>query len=457
MSKNRSQKTPITVGFISLGCPKNTVDSETMLAKIGQAGFLLSPDLESDVIIINTCGFIAPAKEEALEIIQEAVQKKKQKKIKKIIVTGCLSERMGTELLKETPQIDAIVGLGQRDHISQIIHNTLKQPKKSESLHYLQPSESPIHDDKDRLLINPPHWAYLRISEGCGRKCSFCTIPAIRGPFRSKPLEMILDEARQLVRSGVIELNLIAQDTNSYGRDLGIKNGLVTLISELDKIEKLQWLRLMYLYPSAIDQPLIDAIAQSPKVVHYIDMPIQHISNPILKAMRRTDTREHTTALVDTLRSKMPDVVLRTTVIVGFPGETESQFNELLDFIRRAQFDALGGFTYFAESGTPAADLPDQVPEEIKHRRLDTLMLAQQQIAFEKARSRIGRNLRVLIDTIEETNAIGRYYGQAPHIDSVCIIQNNTAPPGTFIEARVTDTQDYDLIVEQIPADPLQP
>lgn len=450
MSKKSKPDTAVTVGFVSLGCPKNTVDSETMLARIGQAGFILTGDLEADVLIVNTCGFIAPAKEEALDIIRTAVRKKKKGRIRKIIVTGCLSQRMGGALLDEIPQIDAVVGLGQRDDIVQIIQNALTSPQDvSNSPIYLQPSPRPILDDRDRLLINPSHWAYLRISEGCSRGCSFCTIPAIRGRFRSKPLETVLDEARQLVAAGVVELNLIAQDTNSWGRDLGLKNGLPVLITRLRQIENLRWIRLMYLYPAAIDDELIDAVAQSPKVVHYIDMPIQHIDNAVLKAMHRSDTREHTIELIDTLRRRMPDVVLRTTVIVGFPGETDRQFDQLLDFIRWARFDALGAFSYFAESGTPAADLPDQVPDTIKHRRLNALMTAQQQIAFEKARAMVGRQLTVLVDTPADGGpATGRYYGQAPHIDSLCLIQSGSTKPGEFINACVVDTKDYDLIVE---------
>jgi ribosomal protein S12 methylthiotransferase len=453
MSKKTKPNTTVTVGFVSLGCPKNTVDSESMLARIGQAGYILSGDIEADVVIVNTCGFIAPAKEEALEVIRQAVRKKKKGRVRKIIVTGCLPQRMGDALLDEVPEIDAIVGLGQRDRIAEIIGNVLKSPEDiSKSRSFLQPSASVIHDDRDRLLINPLHWAYLRISEGCGRQCSFCTIPAIRGKFRSKPMEMVLSEARQLAGAGVIELNLIAQDTNSYGRDLGIKDGLVTLIRELEKIENLEWIRLMYLYPSAIDQPLIEVMAEGRKVVRYIDMPIQHIDNAILKTMRRADTKEHTIELINTLRGRMPDVVLRTTVIVGFPGETDEQFEELMEFIRWARFDALGAFSYFAESGTPAAGLPDQVPDVIKQRRLDALMTAQQEIAFEKARGMVGRELKVLADTAgDDGPATGRYYGQAPHIDSVCIIKNAAPPPGQFIRARVIDAQDYDLIIERIP------
>jgi ribosomal protein S12 methylthiotransferase len=448
---NRSiSNRPKTVGFVSLGCPKNTVDSEAMLAQIGQAGFILTGDLQADIVIVNTCGFIEPAKQEALEVIRQAVKQKKKGRLGKLVVAGCLPERMGTALLEEVPQIDAIIGLGQRDRIVSIIQTLLESSdKKPAGRSFLRQADSPIFDDRERLLISPSHWAYLRISEGCSRHCSFCTIPSIRGKFRSKPLDWVLSEARQLAEHGVLELNLIAQDTTSYGRDLGMKNGLITLINELGKIDKLRWIRLMYLYPAAVDEALIDAIATNPKIVHYIDIPIQHINNTILQAMHRADTKEHTADLISLLRKKIPDIVLRTTVIVGFPGETDAQFQELLDFIQWAKFDALGAFPYFAEAGTPAAELPGQVLQPAKQQRLDTLMLTQQQIAFQKAQQLVGQEITVLADGRDENgNLVGRYYGQAPQIDSVCLIQSPSIEPGQFIQARVIGRKDYDLIVK---------
>lgn len=451
MNKKRKKDNPVTVGFISLGCPKNTVDSEVMLARIGQAGFVLTGDLQADAVIINTCGFIEPAKQEALEVIRQAVKEKKKGRIGKIIVAGCLSQRMGPALLEEIPQIDAVVGLGRREQIVEILQSVLQTPSEEPAgRQFLQPSSEIIFEDRERLLINPSHWAYLRISEGCSRGCSFCTIPAIRGKFRSKPIDFILSEAKQLAEHGVLELNLIAQDTTSYGRDLGLKNGLITLIKELEKIEKIQWLRLMYLYPASIDQALIDKIAQSPKVVHYVDIPIQHINNQILRSMHRPDTKEHTLELLIRLRQAIPDIVLRTTVIVGFPGETDEQFEELLDFLRTAQFDALGAFPYFAEPGTPAAELAEQIPDALKQERLEEVMLTQQEIAFEKADAMKGKELTVLVDeTDERGHLIGRFYGQAPQIDSVCLIQNASSDSiGQFIRTRVRGRRDYDLLVE---------
>jgi ribosomal protein S12 methylthiotransferase len=307
-----------------------------------------------------------------------------------------------------------------------------------------------IHDDRGRLLITPGHWAYLRISEGCDRRCSFCTIPAIRGRFRSKPMEMVLDEARELADNGAVELSIIAQDSNYYGRDLKLQNGLVKLAAELEKLETLRWIRLMYLYPSGIDEPLLEAMAQSKKVLHYVDMPIQHISDRILSCMRRADTREKNVHLIERLKALIPDAVLRTTVIVGYPGETEAEFEELLDFMRWARFDALGCFAFSAEAGTPAAQLAGQIPEAVKQERVDRLMQTQQTLAFEKMDAQIGRPLTVMVDENGPDGGIGRYYGQAPHIDSVCLIEDSTDEPGTFIQTRITGRHGYDFCVKKI-------
>ena len=450
MSKN-SKKRSVTVGFVALGCPKNMVDSESMLARIGQADYILSPDPDNaDVCVINTCGFIAPAKEEALEAIRQAVAQKKAGCIKKIVVAGCLSERMGETLADEVPGIDAVVGLGQRDHIAEIIADCMNAKKVPAAKTYMESAGIDIHDDRGRLLITPQHWAYLRISEGCNRKCAFCTIPAIRGAFRSKPMEMVLNEAKELVDFGAVELSIIAQDSNYYGKDMGLKNGLSTLIAEMEKLPSLQWLRLMYLYPAGIDDDLVRTIVDSEKVVPYIDMPIQHINNDILKSMRRADTKEHTIKLIEKLRATIGDVTLRTTIITGYPGETEEQFAELLDFVKWAQFDALGCFPFFAEVDTPAAVLASQVPDDVKDDRTDRLMSLQQAVIFDKMDRRIGSELTVLVDETQDDEAVGRHAGQAPHIDSICRIQNCTAGPGQFIQTKITARDDYDFIVEQI-------
>jgi ribosomal protein S12 methylthiotransferase len=451
-----------TVGFVALGCPKNIVDSERMLAEIAKAGFLITtkPDSsnawQADVIVVNTCGFIAPAKAEALKAIKHAIDCKHKGSVKKVIVAGCLPQRLGTELFKEANGIDAIVGLGQRDAIAHIIKKIIRQTddgqvRSKQPASFLGQSPHAISDDRVRLLITPRHWAYLRISEGCNHRCSFCTIPAIRGPFRSKPKKLILDEAAELVSAGVVELNIIAQDTTNYGRDLKIKNGLGKLVKKLEKIAGLAWIRLMYLYPARVTNQLIETVAESKKIVHYFDIPIQHINDKILKGMRRGDTKEHICSLIEKLRTSIPDAVLRTTMIVGFPGETDRQFNELLDFVKRAEFDALGAFKYYPESGTVAAEMPSQVPDKVKRQRLKELMLTQQKIVFAKNKKRIGSKLACIVDSVEPKNAArGRFYGQAPDIDSICLVKNCSANPGQFINTRVVGTKGYDIIVEQI-------
>jgi len=444
----KNRRRPITVGFVALGCPKNMVDSEKMLAEIAQSGFLITAEpYEADVVVINTCGFIAPAKAEALEVIGLALDGKKRGVVKKVIVAGCLSQRLGTELFRLADGIDVVVGLGRRDDIARIISEALNCES---TLSYLDYCGKSVSDDSARLLITGGHWAYLRISEGCDHRCSFCTIPEIRGTFRSKPQEQILAEATELVRAGVVELNIIAQDTAYYGRDLGIKDGLAGLLEELEKIDGLKWIRVMYLYPAGINERLIEVFAASEKIVHYVDMPIQHINDRILKDMCRPDRAEQICHLIEKLRRAVPDVILRTTLIVGFPGETEGQFGELLEFIKWAQFDALGCFEYYPESGTLAAEMPAQIPESVKQQRLEALMLAQQQIVFAKNKGRVGTELTCLVDSFDDDRvAKGRFYGQAPDIDSACIIRDCSAEPGQFVKVKVVDTKDYDLLVQQ--------
>ncbi len=442
-------KKTITVGFIALGCPKNIIDSERMLAEIGQAGFLIATELaDSDVIVINTCGFITPAQQEALEAIEQAVKYKKQGNVKKVVVAGCLSERLKDKLFEKADGIDAIVGLGQRDDIAAIIGKTLNSEKPAA---YLKPSCDAITDDRSRLLITAQHWAYLRISEGCNHNCSFCTIPAIRGRFRSKPQEQILAEAEELASAGVVELNIIAQDTTNYGKDLKIRDGLAKLLKELEKIKRFEWIRLMYLNPSGITDGLIETVANSKKIVRYFDIPVQHINNKILKDMYRPDTKESICKLIEKIRNAMPDAVLRTTVIVGFPGETDEQFTELLNFVKWAQFDALGCFKYYPEVDTKAAEMQGQSSEPEKEQRLKELMLTQQQIAFARNKKRIGMQLKCLVDSVgSKKNGNGRYYGQAPEIDSMCVVKNCRVPIGSFIETKVIAAKGYDLIVKQI-------
>lgn len=455
--KNNEQ--PVTVGFVALGCPKNIVDSEKMLALIAQAGFVIDYDADNaDVVVINTCGFIQPAVDEATEAITRALTRKRKGKVKKVVIAGCLPERMKEKLLEKFPRADAVVCLGARDNIADVIKNLLSG---SAEKFYASPADwlSSTQKDTGRLLINSAHWAYLRISEGCDMNCSFCTIPAIKGKFRSKPLNEIIAEANQLADAGVVEISIIAQDSTNYGHDKGEKacgelvesKGLVKIISEMEKIEKLKWIRLMYLNPFGISDALIEAIAKSKKVVHYIDMPIQHINDEILKVMHRPDTKEKITQLIEKLRKSIPDVILRTTVIVGFPGETNEQFEELLDFIKWARFDDLGCFTFWPEEGTRAAQLPDRIPQNIKNDRQERLMIAQQEIVFEKNKTRKEQIIECLIDeNYRDGQSIGRFYGQAPHIDSVCLIDNCPDPPGSIIKIKITGYKDYDLFAKRI-------
>jgi ribosomal protein S12 methylthiotransferase len=458
----------VTVGFVALGCPKNVVDSEKMLAHIAEAGFLITADPgRADVVVINTCGFIEPARLESLDAIAEALANKRQGRVKKVIVAGCLSQRLGRELLGQASEIDAVVGLEHRDAIARIIRAALV----SEAARvYHGPSGPTTLDDRVRLRIGPAHSAYLRISEGCSHRCSFCTIPAIRGPFRSKPEAMVLAEAQELAESGAVELNVIGQDTTRYGRDLQRRDGLAALLDALEQVPGVAWLRLLYAYPTGITDRLLETIARRGKVVPYLDIPMQHAHDRILAAMRRPDRQEGLRRLLERLRTAVPDIVLRTTLIVGFPGETPDEFRTVLDFVRWARFDALGAFPYFREAGTPAAELPDQVPEEVKQARLEELMLTQQEIAFDRNKERIGSRLVCLVEDAgghrpgdrrpraegrgkrRSPSALGRgrFYGQAPDIDGICLIRNGSTPAGRFLEARVVGTQGYDLVVEQI-------
>ncbi len=444
-------KNIIRVGFIALGCPKAVVDSEKMLADIAQANLVITADPdEADVVVINTCGFIEPAKTEAFEVIKHSLECKNRGTVDKVVVAGCLSERMGDELFEQLPGIDAVVGLGQRDNLPDIIKKIIQEKETGIFLEHCDKCPA----DDTRLLLSPGHWAYLRISEGCDHRCSFCTIPMIRGRFRSKPPENVIAEARQLVESGAVELNLIAQDTAYYGTDIKMRHGLVKLIAELDKISGLDWIRLLYIYPERISDRLIETINYSEKTLPYLDIPIQHINSDILKRMRRPDTSEKLHRLIEKLREQIPGLVLRTTVIVGFPGETQSQFEELLEFVEWAKFDALGCFRFYGEAGTDAADMPGQIPDDIKAERLEQIMLKQQEIAFEKNTRKKNQRLKVLVDhqaeQQQDSPAVGRYYGQAPDIDSVCLINNCSVQAGNFIEAEVVGSRDYDLIVRQL-------
>ena len=438
------------VAFISLGCAKNLVDSEKMLGQLAEAGCVLTDENDAEVIVINTCGFLAAARAEADEVIREAVELKQGGSEPRVVVVGCLVQRDGKALLDRIPEIDALVGVHRRDDVVRAVLGATR-PQRTPDL-YLGDYHTYTQLDTARLRLTPEHYAYLRIGEGCNQKCTFCTIPAIRGPLHSKPLPAILEEARELVADGTVELNLIGQDTTSYGTDIGYEPGLAGLLRELNGQIDAPWIRLLYVYPSVFTDEMIETLAECDRVCKYVDIPLQHISDRILKAMHRRVTRAETERLLDQLRRTIPGLTLRTTLIAGFPGETEEQFEELLDFVRTAGFDALGVFPYSLEPDTPAGRMKNQLPTELIHERVDRLMQAQQQVAFARAEARIGERLRVLVDEqVGDELVLGRHAGQAPEVDSVTYIERCSAEPGTFVEVRCHGRQDYDLVAR--PAD----
>ncbi len=430
------------VSIVSLGCPKNLVDSERICAILAEGGCVVgAPPEEADVIVINTCGFIQDARTESMEMIRQAVEQKRTGRAGRVVVAGCLVNRDGSDLLGAPAGIDAIVGVNDREQILQAVLGQGPGARLS--------PPGPACSDAGRFRLTPPHTAYLRIAEGCSRRCTFCTIPAIRGPYRSKPPEMVLAEAAELAADGAVEMNVIAQDTTSYGCDLDGPD-LAGLLGQLDRIEGVEWIRLLYTYPLRFDRKLIDAMTAAEHVVPYVDMPLQHICTEILRRMGRSVGRETIVELLDGLRQALPGICLRTTMIVGFPGETERQFQELLEFIRDQRFEALGAFAYSPEPGTPAAEMPDPVPEATKAARLEAIMKAQQEISQAGNAARVGTELDVLVDGIDADGyCFGRHAGQAPDIDGICYLSEHL-PPGRLVRARVVQAGDYDLVVEPV-------
>jgi ribosomal protein S12 methylthiotransferase len=452
-----------TVAFVSLGCPKNLVDSERMLGLLAQDGLVLTPDAtQADAIVINTCGFLEASKTESMSEIHDAIRLKTEGKCKRVVVAGCLVQRHKTKLLAEAPGIDKLVGVFDREHITQAVRG-VSNPD-SESGHYLGRYHSldgtrlPIfEDDRARLRLTPRHYAYLRISEGCNQGCAFCTIPSIRGPMRSKSLSQILAEARELAADGAVELNLIGQDTTSYGSDIGYEPGLAGLVRALDReLSDVHWLRLMYAYPSCFTDDMIRAIADSDRMVKYIDMPLQHIDDEILTRMRRRVTRRQIEVLLEKLRQWIPGITIRTTFIAGSPHETESQHQELVKFVRDFGFDMMGVFPYSAEPGTSMGRMTEQLPDEVKQARVEELMLAQQEVAFAKAKAAKGKTMDVLLDRVRDgrssTEWIGRHPGQAPDIDSVTFVSGSSLHAGQIVQTRITGAKGYDLVAQELTA-----
>ena len=458
MSKRKPPTGPVTtIGFISLGCPKNLVDSEKMLGLLAEEGLVITNDpADADAIVINTCGFLQAAKDESLKAIRDAAKFKKTGRCQRIIVAGCLAQRYQTKLLEEAPEIDRLVGVFDRNSIVSAVRGETNTAKEHGHFlgkyHQLKQLEKVVtlEADQGRMRLTPRHYAYLRVSEGCNQGCSFCTIPSIRGPMRSKPIERILDEARELAGDGCKELNLIGQDTTSYGQDIGYAPGLSGLLRTLDKeLSDIPWIRLMYAYPSCFTDDMIRAIADSPRILKYIDMPLQHINDDMLKVMRRRVTRSQTETLLHKLREWVPGITIRTTFIAGSPGETDAQFHELLQFIKDFQFDMLGVFPFSPEPGTAMGRLENQVPDKVKKQRVKHLMLAQQEIAFAKAAAMKGKHIQVMVDRLADSDGddfIARSSAQAPEIDSITLVQDRKLKPGQLLNVEITGANGYDLI-----------
>lgn len=437
-----------TYAFVSLGCPKNLVDSEKMLGSLSMDGYALVSDPDgADFVIVNTCGFIESSRAESRSVIQEMLDLKRAGKTRGVIVAGCLPQRLEADggLLKEMPDIDHVVGVFGRDEIARVADRLIGGAREQREL--FRPAPIKALNDQSRLRITPAHYAYLKISEGCDRTCTFCSIPSMRGRHVTKPIEMVLEEARELVNDGVRELILVAQDTTYYGMDLYGEVRLAALLRELEKIEELDWIRLMYLYPINFSDELIDVIAESSRILPYLDMPLQHISSPVLKRMQRRVNSEQTRELVARIRERIPNVVLRTTFITGFPGETDAQFEELKQFVKETRFERMGVFTYSLEPGTPAVKLDGHLPQEVMEARRNELMELQQEIAFEHADRMIGYELDVMIDEeVGEGVYVGRTFADAPEIDSNVIVTGAELEIGDLVPVEILERQDYDLV-----------
>ncbi len=436
------------IGLISLGCPKNQVDAEHMLALMDEAGHTIVDYVDGcDVVIINTCGFIDDAKKEAIENILDTVELKKEGLVKKIIVTGCLAQRHKEEIVREIPEVDAVIGIGANGKILDVIEDVMVSPTCIESF----PPQSELPLDGQRILTTPEHWAYLKISDGCSNRCTYCTIPSIRGDMRSRKMENIIDEAKQLAEIGIKELIIVAQDTTSYGLDLYGELKLPALLDELCEVDGIEWIRLLYCYPDRITDELIATMKNQEKIVHYIDLPLQHANDRILKAMNRRGTSDEIRNTIEKLRAEIPDVVIRTTFIVGFPGEDDEAFEDLAEFINEIEFDRLGCFSFSAQEGTPAYDMEDQVEDDVKLNRGDIIMQDQLAIMEEKNNEKIGNTYKTIVEEYDSytDSYIGRTYMDAPEIDSVVkFTSSENLEIGDFAYVTIFDFDEYDLIGE---------
>lgn len=436
--------------FISLGCDKNLVDSEVMLGLLASKGYqIVDDETQADVIVVNTCSFIHDAKEESIQTILEMAEYKKEGRLKALVVTGCLAQRYQQEILDEIPEVDAVLGTTAYDKIIDVVEEALEGHANVviEDIDAL-----PLVDSK-RLVTTGGHYAYLKIAEGCDKHCTYCIIPKLRGNFRSVPMERLVKEAEELVEQGVKELILVAQETTLYGKDIYGEKSLHKLLKRLCEIDGLYWVRVLYCYPEEIYDELIQVMKEEEKICNYLDLPIQHASDAILKRMGRRTSRQQLIDLVEKLRREIPDITLRTTLITGFPGETEEDHEELMEFVDQMEFDRLGVFTYSAEDNTPAAAMPDQVPEEVKEDRQAEIMELQQDIVFEQAENMVGREVLVMIEgkVADENAYIGRTYKDAPNVDGFIFINTEEElMSGDFAMVRVTGALEYDLIGELI-------
>lgn len=434
--------------FISLGCDKNLVDTEVMLGLLASRGYEMTDDeTEADIIVINTCCFIHDAKEESIQNILEMAEYKKKGKARALIVTGCLAERYRQEILDEIPEVDEVLGTTAYDRILDAVDAALAG---EHSVMLADIDALPLPDTK-RLVTTGGHFAYLKIAEGCDKHCTYCIIPKIRGNYRSVPMERLIREAEELAAQGVKELILVAQETTLYGKDLYGEKSLHRLVRELCRISGLRWIRILYCYPEEITDELIQVMKEEKKVCHYLDLPIQHASDAVLKRMGRRTSKQELVEIIGKLRREIPDICLRTTLITGFPGETEEQHEELIEFVDEMEFDRLGVFTYSPEEGTPAEKMPDQIDEEVKEERQDELMELQQEIAFENAERMVGREVLVMIEgkVADENAYVGRTHRDAPNVDGLIFINTDEELlSGDFARVKVTGALDYDLIGE---------
>ena len=436
--------------FVSLGCDKNLVDTEKMLGILGGDGFQFTDsEEEADVIIINTCCFIGDAKEESVNTILEMARCKEERRCKALLVTGCLAQRYKDEILTEIPEVDGILGTSSYDQIGAMVKQILEE--KKEHVSCFRDINALPRTDGGRMVTTGGHYAFLKIAEGCDKHCTYCIIPSLRGSYRSVPMEDLLQEARGLAAQGVKELILVAQETTLYGVDLYGEKSLPRLLRELAKIPGIQWIRIQYCYPEEITDELIQVIREEEKVCHYLDIPIQHASDPVLKRMGRRTNQEELRRIIGKLRKEIPDIAIRTTLISGFPGETEEDHEELMAFVDEMEFERLGVFAYSLEEDTPAAQMPDQVPQELKEERRDEIMELQQEIAFEKAESLVGRVLDVMIEgkVADEPAYVGRTYMDSPNVDGLIFVNADLQlMSGDFVRVKVTGAAEYDLIGE---------